>query len=379
VKTLVTGGAGFIGSHLVDSLLEQGYQVRVLDNLHPQIHGGDRQLPDYFPHDAEFIFGDVLDEQVLTYALKDVDVVFHLAAQTGVGQSMYEAGGYARTNVTGTAVLWDAIQSVGGIQKVVLASSRAVYGEGTYLCGDCGRVRAQPRHPQGLAEGRWSPTCPHCGAPLRSVATTEKDQPLPTSVYGITKLSQEQLSLTLGCSYDIPVVALRFFNVFGSRQALSNPYTGILATFLARLRSDKPLLIYEDGQQIRDFVHVSDVVQACQLAAASEQANFQTLNVGSGQPISILELARKLLKLRNQDTENEGLKVTGHYRVGDIRDCYADITRARAQLGYEPRMSLLDGLREFSRWSDFQMLVDNTDEAFTELASAGLLRQERAP
>lgn len=376
VNTLVTGGAGFIGSHLVNGLLEQGYKVRVLDNLHPQIHGAGCQLPDYLPDEAEFVFGDIRDERVMRYALREIDVVFHLVAETGVGQSMYKAGSYARTNVAGTATLWDAIHAAGGVEKVILASSRAVYGEGTYQCLDCGRVRPYPRSEERLARGHWSPICPVCDSSIRPVATSEEDMALPTSVYGITKLAQEQLSLTLGRSYNIPVVILRFFNVYGSRQALSNPYTGILVTFLGRLRSGKPLLIYEDGEQLRDFVHVRDVVQACELAMHNE-ADFQVLNVGSGEPVSILQLARTLVELEDQAGESE-LTVTGYYRAGDIRDCYADISKAKSRLGYRPSVSLVEGLREFLSWADSQPLDDRTDEAAAELVSLGLLRQQRS-
>jgi dTDP-L-rhamnose 4-epimerase len=204
------------------------------------------------------------------------------------------------------------------------------------------------------------------------VATSEDDTPLPTSVYGITKLAQEQLSLILGRGYGIPVVVLRFFNVYGSRQALSNPYTGILATFLSHLRSEKPLSIYEDGEQLRDFVHVSDVVDASILAATHDEAGFQSFNVGSGQPLSILKVARMLLRLQGEDESR--LTVTGQYRVGDVRDCYADTGKIKTMLGYEPSVSLLEGLGEFADWANSQSLVDRTDEAAAELASAGLLR-----
>lgn len=376
VNALVTGGAGFIGSHLVNSLLEQGYKVRVLDNLHPQIHGVSCQLPDYFPQEAEFVFGDVRNEATLKYALRGIDVVFHLAAETGVGQSMYEAGNYAQTNVAGTATLWDAIHSVEGVGKLVLASSRAVYGEGTYHCPDCGRVRSDPRSQERLAQGQWDSLCILCDSTMQPVATSEEDLPSPTSVYGITKLTQEQLSFALGQSYNIPVVILRFFNVYGSRQALDNPYTGILTTFLARLRSQKPLLIYEDGEQLRDFVHVGDVVQACGLAATHDEANFQLFNVGSGDPLSILQLAHILLETYDQ-VNGSRIEVTGHYRVGDIRDCYADINKIKSCLGYRPSVSLAEGLREFISWADSQRLTDRTDEAAAELASVGLLRQQQ--
>lgn len=375
-KVLITGGAGFIGLHLANLLLQEGYQIRILDNLHPQIHGTRYQLPDNLSPKTEFILGDIRDEHVLKYALRNIDIVFHLASETGVGQSMYEAGRYARTNVTGTAILWDAIQAVGGIAKLVLASSRAVYGEGTYFCPDCTkRVRPSPRPLNRLEDGLWSPVCPSCSSSMQSVSTFENDLPNPTSVYGITKFTQEQLCLTLGHSYDVPVIILRFFNVYGSGQALNNPYTGILATFLTRIRSRKPLLIYEDGNQLRDFVHVSDVVQACKLAVKSDAPDFQILNVGTGQPISILELAQTLLHLYDMDQIQS--KITGEYRVGDIRDCYANIERAKAMLGYKPAVSLIDGLREFSNWADSQTLKDQTDQAAIELFKAGMLRRSR--
>jgi dTDP-L-rhamnose 4-epimerase len=379
-QALVTGGAGFIGSHLVDHLLHQGYAVRVLDNLNPQIHGADPCRPDYFPDDAAFVFGDVRDRRALEHALRGVDTVFHLAAETGVGQSMYEAGSYARTNVVGTASLWDAIHAIGGVERMVLASSRAVYGEGTYQCSACGRVRPEARSRERLAQGLWSPTCPGCGSSVQPVATSEEDETSPSSVYAVTKVSQEQMSFALGRSHGVRVVVLRFFNVYGSRQALSNPYTGILATFVARLRSGKPLLVYEDGEQLRDFVHVTDVARACELASRYDDRDFAVFNVGSGHPVTILQLAQKILELRGPASQKDhtGIRVTGHYRVGDIRDCYASIEKSRSELRYEPQVSLEDGLREFLSWAQSQPLVDQTDEAAGELYSAGLLGQAQA-
>jgi dTDP-L-rhamnose 4-epimerase len=375
-RVLITGGVGFIGSHLVEDLLHQGYSVRVLDNLSPQVHGKGHCLPSYFPEEAGFVFGDVCDRRVLEHALRGVDIVFHLAAETGVGQSMYEAQSYTRTNVSGTASLWDAIHAVGDVQKVVIASSRAVYGEGTYRCPNCGRVRPQVRDDKDLSQGRWKPMCPNCHGSIRPIPTSESDSLQPVSVYGITKLAQEQLSLTLGHSYGIQVVVLRFFNVYGSRQALSNPYTGILATFAARLRSRKPLLIYEDGEQLRDFVHVRDVVNACELSLSYGASDYAVFNVGTGEPVSVLQLAQRVQSLTDSNpeaTESRSSKVTGYYRSGDIRDCYADVARARAELGYKPSISLEDGLRAFLKWAESQPLTDRTDEASRELESAGLL------
>jgi dTDP-L-rhamnose 4-epimerase len=211
------------------------------------------------------------------------------------------------------------------------------------------------------------------------VATSEDDDPRPTSVYGITKLVQEQLSLTLGRSYGVPTVALRFFNVYGSRQALSNPYTGILATFVTRLRAGKPLLIYEDGEQLRDFVHVQDVVRACEGAMAYRGEGHEVFNVGSGTATTISSLARTMGTLVRGDGDrgSPGLEVTGHYRVGDIRDCFADTARARSELGYAPSIRLEEGLREFLEWAEEQPLQDHTDEAARELNAAGMLRKAR--
>jgi dTDP-L-rhamnose 4-epimerase len=374
-QALVTGGAGFIGCHLVEYLIRQGYGVRVIDNLNPQIHGRQRALPGYFPGSAEFVFGDVCDQSVVEDALRDVDIVFHLAAETGVGQSMYEATNYARTNVTGTAALWDAIGATGSVRKVVLASSRAVYGEGAYECQDCGLVTPEPRKRQHLSQGLWSPVCPICGRSVVSVATSEDVDAFPSSVYAVTKVSQEQMSFALGRGVGVRVVALRFFNVYGSRQALSNPYTGILSTFVVRLSAGKPLLVYEDGNQLRDFVHVSDVVRACALAAAYVEEDFAVFNVGSGRAVSILELAQAVLELKGARSDGGGgnVRVSGHYRVGDIRHCYANLEKARWRLRYQPSVSLADGLREFLVWVQSQPLLDRTDEAARELLSAGLL------
>ncbi len=251
---LITGGAGFIGGHLAQSLLERGYRVRVLDNLLPQIHGSGRRFPAYLDSRVEPILGDVCNKQVVSFALQEVDLVFHLAALTGVGQSMYQVDEYTRTNVGGTATLLQClIDRHHKLKSLVLASSRAVYGEGKYTCASCGDIYPQSRSVCQLDAKAWDLACPRCGGQISCVPTDESTPLQPASVYAITKRAQEELVLCMGRAWDLPVVVLRYFNVYGPRQAPSNPYTGVLVTFLSRLTAGQPLELYEDGQMYRDF------------------------------------------------------------------------------------------------------------------------------
>src|SRR5216683_7748907 len=277
---LVTGGAGFIGSHLVDALVERGHKVRVLDKLVGQVHGS--SPPRYLHPEVAFVRGDVCDASLLREVLEGIDVVYHEAAEVGVGQSMYEMRRYVEANDMGTATLLEAIAGQGKLRKLVVASSMSIYGEGAYACPKCGIVHPLLRPTSQLQARRWEVECPRCAAPI-SPAPTPEDKPLfPTSVYAITKQDQEQLCLVVGRAYGIPTVALRYFNVYGARQALSNPYTGVCAIFSARLLNDQPPLLFEDGKQTRDFVHVSDIVQANLLALETDHADFQAVNIGTG-------------------------------------------------------------------------------------------------
>ena len=366
---LVTGGAGFIGSHLVDALIDRGHRVRVLDALVEQVHAG--AGPQYLNPKAEFLQGDVCDADLVNRALEGVDVVYHKAAEVGVGQSMYEIGRYVRANDFGTAVLLEAIvKRRPQIKKLVVASSMSIYGEGAYSCESCGPVQPKLRPLSQLLDRDWELDCPQCGAKVKPAPTNE-DKPLfPTSVYAISKQDQEQFCLVVGRAYDIPAVALRYFNVYGPRQALSNPYTGVCAIFSGRLLNDQPPLIFEDGEQTRDFVHVSDIVQANLLALETDKADYQAVNIGTGFPISISEITSMLAHGLQKDIQPE---VTGKYREGDIRHCVADISRARKLLGYEPKVKLADGIPELLDWVRQQQAA-NTTQATAELEQHQLVR-----
>jgi dTDP-L-rhamnose 4-epimerase len=366
---LVTGGAGFIGSHIVDALIEQGHRVRILDALVDQVHGGSG--PQYVNPDAEFVQGDVCDAELVDRALDGVDVVYHKAAEVGVGQSMYEIARYVRANDLGTAVVLEAIvKRRPQIKKLVVASSMSIYGEGAYACDSCGSVQPKLRPLSQLLDRDWELNCPQCGAKAKPVPTNE-DKPLfPSSVYAISKQDQEQFCIVVGRAYDIPVVALRYFNVYGPRQALSNPYTGVCAIFSGRLLNDQQPLIFEDGEQTRDFVHVSDIVQANLLALETDRANYEALNIGTGSPISISEIASMLARGLNKNIQPQ---VTGKYREGDIRHCVADISRAQKLLGYEPKVKLADGIPELLEWVAQQQAA-NTTQATAELEQHQLVR-----
>jgi dTDP-L-rhamnose 4-epimerase len=370
LSILVTGGAGFIGSHLTDALIQRGHRVRVLDSLVPQVHGSDQ--PQHLNPDAEFIQGDVCDPEVVSRALEGIEVVYHEAAEVGVGQSMYEIERYVRANDMGTGILLQSILAKKGrIQKLIVASSMSIYGEGAYSCKKCGVVYPHLRPESQLLERRWDMECPACGAPVEATLTSE-DKPLfPTSVYAITKQDQEQFCLVVGRAYGIPTVALRYFNVYGTRQALSNPYTGVCAIFSARLLNDQRPLIFEDGAQTRDFVHVSDIVQANLRVLETNAADYQAVNVGTGKPTSIREISRLLASGLGKDLAPE---IVARYREGDIRHCVADISRARNLLGYEPTVTLEQGIPELVRWVSDQEADDRVNKATAELETRQLVR-----
>lgn len=371
-SVLITGGAGFIGSHLADELLEHGYSVKALDNLADQVHGPDARRPGYLDPDVELIEGDVRDPDAVRKALQGVDAVFHYAARVGVGQSMYEIERYTSVNNLGTAVLLEALIEK-PVRRLVVASSMSIYGEGLYADAEGRPVVSQERDLERLKAHDWEVRDDQ-GRPLAPVPTPESKTPCLSSVYALSKYDQERMCLMVGRAYSIPTVALRFFNVYGTRQALSNPYTGVLAIFAARLLNGNPPLIFEDGRQMRDFVHVSDVARASRLALEvaleGNTARDQVLNVGSGRRYTVREIARAMAEvLGRKDVEPE---VTGKYRVGDIRHCFADIAMARQVLGYEPQMPLERGLIELSSWLEGQVATDRVAEAREELAARGL-------
>jgi dTDP-L-rhamnose 4-epimerase len=362
---LITGGAGFIGSHLADELVAAGHRVRALDNLTAQVHG-DGEKPSYLDPEVELVRGDVRDADAVQRALLGVDAVVHLAARVGVGQSMYEIAEYVAVNAQGTGVLLEALLDQ-PVRKLVVASSMSVYGEGAYESVD-GPAFAAERTRTQLERGQWDPLDSR-GRPLRAVPTPETKRPSLSSVYALTKYDQEQLCLIFGAAYDVPTVALRFFNTYGSRQALSNPYTGVLAIFASRLINGKPPLVFEDGCQRRDFVCVADVARACRLALERDGADGQALNVGTGEHATVLDVAARLAHVLDVEIAPQ---ISGKYRAGDIRHCFADVSRARQLLGYEPQVALDDGIADLAEWLEGQVAHDGVDDAAAELAARGL-------
>ena len=360
---LITGGAGFIGSHLADELLRHGYHVRVLDSLVAQVHGDGEQPPDLSP-DAELLVGDLRDRDALREALEGVDAVVHLAARVGVGQSMYELSEYTSANSCGTALLLEALLDQ-PVRKLVVASSMSIYGEGATA-----PVPAVERRREDLEARRFEPRGAN-GEELTALPTPETKQPANSSVYALTKYDQERLCLIFGEAYDVPAVALRFFNVYGPRQALSNPYTGVLAIFASRLLNDRPPLVYEDGEQRRDFVNVADVARACRLALERDGADGRALNIGSGDSVTVTQIGQKLASVLDVAIDPE---VTGKFRAGDIRHCFADITLAGELIGYRPTVDLEDGMAELAEWLETQTAEDRVDHATAELVSRGLAR-----
>jgi dTDP-L-rhamnose 4-epimerase len=367
MRILITGGAGFIGSHLADELLRRGHTVRILDNLSPQVHGAERRRPDYLAREAELRVGDVRDAEAVRAALEGADAVYHLAAAVGVGQSMYQVADYTGANSLGTAVLLEALLRRPAA-RLIVTSSMSVYGEGLYRDANGRPVQHAERTASQLREGDFEPR----GAdrePLSPLPTPEGKPPSLSSIYALTKYDQERMCLILGRAYNIPTFALRLFNVYGPRQALSNPYTGVLAIFAARYLNGNPPLIYEDGRQRRDFVHVRDVVRAGLLALEADEAAAGTYNIGSGRPVTIAELAGRLRAFLGGPPP----QILGTCRAGDIRHCFADITRARRVLGYAPEVTLEQGLSELCGWLAGQRALDQTEQAQQELQQRGLM------
>jgi dTDP-L-rhamnose 4-epimerase len=360
---LVTGGAGFIGSHVADALGDRGHRVRVLDTLTEQVHGG-VERPEYLNDDVELIVGDVRDRSLVREALEGVDAVVHFAARVGVGQSMYEIAEYVGANSHGTAILLEALLDR-PVRKLLVASSMSIYGEGAYH-----PAPATERTTADLEARRWEPRGAG-GEELTPVPTPETKPPANSSIYALTKYDQERMCLVFGDAYRVPTVALRFFNVYGPRQALSNPYTGVLAIFASRLLNGNPPLVYEDGGQRRDFVNVKDVARACLLALERDGADGRAVNVGSGRSVTVTEIGRKLGEVLGVEI---GPEVTHTFRTGDIRHCFADIALARELLGFEPQVELGDGIAGLAEWLATQSPEDRVEGAANELAARGLAR-----
>ncbi len=371
MNILVTGGAGFIGSHLVDALVTKGHQVRILDSLVEQVHGGG--TPVHLNTAAEFIHGDVCDAEAVARGLDGVDVVYHQAAEVGVGQSMYEIVRYVKANDLGTAVLLEEmIKRPSQFKKLVVASSMSIYGEGAYRCDGCGTdVFPFLRPNKQLAAHDWEFKCAECGTELTTSGTTENKPLFPTSVYAVSKQDQEQYCLAVGRAYGIPTVAFRYFNVYGTRQALSNPYTGVCAIFSSRLLNDQAPSIFEDGEQSRDFVHVSDIVQANLLAMETSDGDYQSMNIGTGRATTIKQIAQLLADGLGKQIEP---LIVGKYREGDIRHCVADISKAERLLGYKPRVALEEGLADLLQWLGEQDAEDRVESATAELTQRSLVK-----
>ena len=370
-RILITGGAGFIGSHLADRLLASGYQVRALDSLDPQVHPGGRP-PDYLDPEVDLQLGDVRDREALRAALDGVDVVVHFAAAVGVGQSMYEIERYTSINAIGAAVLLEEVVARREpIQKLLVASSMSIYGEGQYRNPVTGEGGLAPwlRPEEQLAARRWE--LADDGTPLDPEPTAETKMLRPTSIYAINKRDHEEMFLAVGAAYGIPTVALRFFNVYGERQALSNPYTGVAAIFSSRLLNDRPPVVFEDGNQTRDFIDVRDIARACELALETDRADGEAINVGTGVPTSVLDVARVIAQGLGKAIEPE---ILGQYRAGDIRHCYADTRKAEALLDFHPEIPFERGMEDLLAWLESQEATDSVDSAREALAARGLAR-----
>jgi dTDP-L-rhamnose 4-epimerase len=368
-QILVTGGAGFIGSHLCNELLESGYRVRALDNLSEQVHGPGKKRPKYLDPQVELQVGDIRDPADIRKALHGVGAVFHLVAAVGVGQSMYQIREYTSINNLGTAVLLEALVEK-PVKRLIVASSMSIYGEGLYKASDGTTRIALERPIEQLKAGHWQVRDEN-GEELTAIPTPEHKQPNLASIYALNKFDQERMCLMIGRAYKIPAVAMRFFNVYGPNQALSNPYTGVLAIFASSLLHDKPPVIFEDGYQQRDFVSVYDVARALRLALETPKAAGMAFNVGSGKRYSIRSVAQRMAVVLGKERIRP--EITCQYRVGDIRHCFADISLAREVLGYKPQVGLEEGLTDLAAWLEKQVAPSRVPDARAELALRGLM------
>ncbi len=364
MKVLVTGGAGFIGSHTIDTLVSKGYDVRVFDIIEPQVHGNKK--PDYLNENVEFIFGDVRDKKQWKDVLDGVDAIIHLAAMVGVGQSMYQPVRYLTTNTIGTANLFEVLienpEIRKHIQKIIVASSKSIYGEGAYKCDAHGNVYPNPRETNQLKNKDWDVHCPYCSEYVKSIGNTEEKPVQNLSIYALSKYDTERISLDFGMTFDIPVTAFRYFNVYGPRQSLNNPYTGVTAIFLSRIKNNNPPVIFEDGAQTRDFIYVEDIVNA-NLLALEKADGVDVFNVGSGEPISILEIAKVLIELSDSKVD---VDLTQQFRAGDNRHDFSDISKIKKELGFKPKRSIKDGFQKLVNWAQTQEAVDRFKETEEE-------------
>ena len=369
MRILVTGGAGFIGSHLTDALVERGHRVTVFDNLDPQVHPNGTP-PAYLNANAHFIKGDIRDPQALGEAVRSAEVIFHKACAVGVAQSQYEIAKYVSVNTFGTANLLDIlVNTKHGVKKLILAASMSSYGEGLYRCTECGPVRPSLRSSSQMARQDWQPRCPFCENSVVPVPTPEEAELHSISIYAISKKDQEEMCLLIGKTYGIPVVSLRYFNVYGPRQSLSNPYNGVAAIFMSRIKNNRPPIIFEDGLQTRDFISVGDLVQVNLGVMDTHKADNQILNVGSGRAIPIRDVAEVLARACGKDVAPE---ITKTFRKGDVRHCFADNTKLKTILGYTPETSFERGIRDLLEWSGTVEAEDLFDKFRAELEAKGL-------
>ena len=377
MRVLITGGAGFIGSNLAIKLKAKGHKVLILDNLSIQIHGNDpeKTSPLYrsIKEDVKFYKGDVANRKDWEKVINDQDAIIHLAAETGTGQSMYDIERYNRVNVLGTAILWDILANQSHtVKKVLIASSRAIYGEGKYICKNDGIVFPRVRQDENLKKGDFKIKCPKCAKNVQLLATSEDSKIHPTSIYGFTKQAQEEMSMIAGKSLNIPVVAFRYQNVYGPGQSLSNPYTGILSIFSTRIKNGNEILIFEDGKESRDFVFIDDVTDATILGLEKHEANYQSFNVGSGERTNVLEVANFLQEKYNSNVK---ISVSGNYRIGDIRDNYSDITKIKSLLGFSPKIDFKEGISKFIEWVNNQdIMEDKFQDSIEEMKNKGLFK-----
>ena len=377
MNILITGGSGFIGSNLALSLIEQGHAVTILDNLSPQIHGEnpEKTSPLYrsIKDKTNFVLGSVTSRAAWESVLPGQDAIVHLAAETGTGQSMYEIYRYVDVNISGTSLMLDLLANTEyKVKKVVVASSRSIYGEGKYYSSALGIIYPGARKDEDMQVGRFEPLCPKTGEPLELLATDEESKIHPSSVYGITKQNQEQMVMTVCSSLGIGATALRYQNVYGPGQSLSNPYTGILSIFSTRIKNGNGLSIFEDGKESRDFVFIDDIVAATTLALRKEEADGEVFGIGAGVATDVLTVAQTLVQHYGIDVP---IKVTGAYRLGDIRHNYADLSKSDRLLGFQPKVSFSEGIARFTDWVNEQAIqADTYDASIAEMKQRGLYK-----
>ncbi|WP_416441171.1 NAD-dependent epimerase/dehydratase family protein [Leeuwenhoekiella sp. A16] len=375
-KILITGGAGFIGSNLSLKLINKGYEITVLDNLSPQIHGEDPESSALYmsiKNKVNFIHGSVTKKEDWKRALRGIDAVIHYAAETGTGQSMYEIGKYTDVNIQGTSLMLDILANdTHNIKKIIVASSRSIYGEGKYKCQKHGIIYPTERNEENMLHGDFEVKCPYCSKEVELMPTDEASKIHPSSIYGITKQVQEQMFLVIGKSLNIPAVAFRYQNVYGPGQSLSNPYTGILSIFSTRIKNGNNINVFEDGLESRDFVYIDDVVDATILGLENDAADYQIYNVGSGERTNVLKVATTL---KNAYASDVNISVTGNFRLGDIKDNYADLAKIKNDLGFYPKVDFETGINNFVNWVNSQEVKsDSYDKSINEMKEKGLLK-----